>query len=85
MDAVPFDTHKAVSDLTDAGVPAPQAEAIVGTVKTAITEGIATKADLAEIKGELKSEMAALETRLTWRIVLAAGITIATIGALIKF
>ena len=78
MDATPFDTHKAVSSLTGTGIPAPQAEAIVDVTRTAITGGIATKA-------ELKAEMAALETRLTWRIVLASGIIIATIGALVRF
>ena len=81
MDATPFGTHKAVSSLTGTGIPAPQAEAIVDVTRTAITGGIATKADLAE----LKAEMAALETRLTWRIALASGIIIATIGALVRF
>ena len=88
MDATPFDTHKAVSSLTGTGIPAPQAEAIVDVIRTAITGGVATKADLAELKAkmaELKAEMAALETRLTWRIVLASGIIIATIGALVRF
>ena len=73
MKAFPFDTHRAVGNLADAGVLAPQAEAIVDAILTAITGGIATKADLA-----------ALETRPTWRIALASGIIIAATAMLIK-
>ena len=68
-----FDTLKAAEALREAGVEEAHAKAIASTMRDAVTEGVATKADLA-----------ALETRLTVRlygVALAAG---AAVVALIK-
>ena len=63
-----FDTHAAVKALTKAGVDPAQAEAITETMRDAVTEGIATKAGIADLKAEL-----------TWRLAVAAGIVIVAI------
>ena len=72
-----FDTHAAVKTLREAGADEAMAEAIVNTASAAAgadREQLATKADLAD----LKAGLAALEVRLTWRLVgLAAAIVAA--------
>ena len=70
MSAGAFETHAAVKTLREAGADEAMAEAIVNTASAAAggdREQMATKADLA-----------ALEVRLTWRLVgLAAAIVAA--------
>ena len=77
MSAGAFDTHAAVKTLREAGADEAMAEAIVNTASAAAgadREQLATKADLAD----LKAGLAALEVRLTWRLVgLAAAIVAA--------
>ncbi len=60
MPAYAFDTLKAMRVLTAAGMQEPVAEAVVTTMNDAVTEGVATKADIAG----LKTEIAALKSRL---------------------
>ena len=63
MNAVAFDTHAAVKTLRDAGADEAMAEAIVNTASNAAgadRADIATKADLAEVRGDiadLKADM----------------------------
>ena len=64
MTALAFDTYKAVKALREAGADEALAEAVVATVGDAIGGNVATKADLAEVKAELKSDMAAVKTDL---------------------
>ena len=62
MSAATFDTLVAARKLEAAGLPAAQAEALVETVRAAVSEGVAPKADLK-----------ALELRLVlWGIGLAS-------------
>ena len=96
MGATAFDTYAAAKTLREAGFDERQAEAAVAMVRDAVTEGVATKADLDKglgaLRAELKTDMADLETRLTVRfvgiavgIVLAnAGATVAAVAALVK-
>ena len=97
MGATAFDTYAAAKTLREAGFDERQAEAAVTMVRDAVTEGVATKADLdkglgalrtdldkglAALKAELKTDMADLETRLTVRFVgIAVGIVLAYAGA----
>ena len=67
MAATTFDTHAAVKALMHAGLAPAHAEAITDTVRAAIAEGVATKADLA-----------ALENRM---LKAAIGIVVATVVA----
>ena len=46
MAALIFDTLEAAKSLRDAGIEAPQAEAIVKTFNRALDDNVATKADL---------------------------------------
>ena len=95
MTALAFDTYKAVKSLREAGADEALAEAVVATVGDAIGGNVATKADLAEVKAELKSEIAAVKTEIAelearlyrhlW--VMAAGIvglTVSLTVALVK-
>ena len=86
MVSVTFDTHRVVKDLQDAGFDEAQAEALVNALGSAVDRDVvkpedlkefATKADLTQAIGELRTEMAALELRLTVRL---TGVMIATAG-----
>ena len=48
-----FDTLTAARALQAAGMEAAHAEAIVATMSQAVTEGVATKADIADLKADL--------------------------------
>ena len=70
-----FDTLAVTRQLKARGFDADQAEAITEAVRAGVTGGVATKADLAELRSalrhdmaDLRNDMAALETRLTIRI-----------------
>ena len=63
MNAATFDTYAAAKRLRDAGFDERQAEAAVSMVRDAAgadREHLATKADLAELKAELKGDVEAL-------------------------
>ena len=93
MVSLTFDTHRVVKDLQDAGFDEAQAEAVVNALGSAIDRDVvrpedlkdfATKADIAELRlevaelaAELRTEMKALELRLTVRL---TGVMIATVG-----
>ena len=49
-----FDTLKASDTLKAAGIEAKQAEAIVHTLADAFTDTVATKTDIAELRGDIK-------------------------------
>ena len=85
MAALLFDTHKAVKDLQEAGFDEAQAEAVVATVGTAIIGNVATKQDLADARmatkqdiSDLRSEMQAMELRITLRMggLIVAGVAL---------
>ena len=62
-----FDTLKAAKSLQDAGFETQQAEAVVGMVTYALTEGLATKDDVRELHsglGALENKVAALDSVL---------------------
>ena len=70
-----FDTCTAAKHLRDAGFDEGQAEAAVSMVRSALgadREQLATKADL-------KAGLAALEARLTWRLVALAAAIVAAV------
>ncbi len=63
MATITFDTREAVRNLTTAGFPEEQADAVVDTLAGAFSDTVATKADMAEVRGELaevKAEIASL-------------------------
>ncbi|MYI68244.1 MAG: DUF1640 domain-containing protein [Boseongicola sp. SB0673_bin_14] len=48
------------------GLPSDQAEAITEAVRAGVTGGVATKADLAELRGEMSARFAQIESDLLW-------------------
>ena len=77
MSTATFDTLTAARELEAAGIERRQAEAIAEGMRRAAgadRDELATKADLAEVRADL----AALEARLTWRLV---GIAAAIVAA----
>lgn len=58
-----FDTHKAVKALTSAGFDDGQAEAVVEQINGAITENLATKADLDQQERSLRQTISGLATK----------------------
>lgn len=71
MDSIVFDTHAFVKELTDAGMPAPQAEVPARTHAKLIDEKLATKQDLKELELRLKHD---LTVRLGSLMVVAVGV-----------
>ena len=69
MTVATFDTYAAAKALREAGFNEGQAEAAVTMVSDAVTEDVATRADMARIEGQL----AALE----WIVALHTALTIA--------
>ena len=57
--------------LEDAGLNTVQAEAVTEAIRAAVTEGVATKADLEQLRADL-----------TWRMVLIVGALLALATAL---
>ena len=73
MDSIVFDTHAFVKELTDAGMPEPQAEVLARTHAKLIDEKLATKQDLR-----------ALELRLTLRLGSMMVVAVGAVAALVK-
>ena len=74
MAASIFDTLRYARRLKEAGVAPEQAEAMADALAEEFVPRLATKADLGLLGSELKANMAALEARLTWRLL--GGITV---------
>ena len=64
MSTTLFDTRKADENLINAGCDPQLAKAIVLTIDEALTGGISTKVDIAELKTELRGDTADLRTEL---------------------
>ena len=62
--AVTFDTLAAAQELRKTGFEDRQAEAIVTTISTAMSETVATKADLALTKADLEKQIAATRAEI---------------------
>lgn len=76
-----FDTLVAADALEDAGIDRTHAKAIAAQLRVASDAGEpVTRHELEVAVGGLKAELAALETRLTWRLV---GFMVAIAGATI--
>ena len=71
MDSIVFDTHAFVKELTDAGMPEPQAEVLARAHARLIDEKLATKQDLKALELRLKHD---LTVRLGSMVVVAVGV-----------
>ena len=83
--AYAIDTLAGAKDLERAGVPDKQAEAIVHLI-TQQGEDLATKADIAALRGDMatKADLAELKTQLLIYMIAIAGLVIASVAALNK-
>jgi hypothetical protein len=80
MSTVTFDTLKFVRTLEAAGVESAQAEAISSAVRDSHDAAdLATKADLRELKTEIKADLRELELRMTIKLgtMIAAAVGVA--------
>ena len=59
-----FDTLRAAKSLQDAGFETQQAEAVVGMVTYALSEGLATKDDVRELHSGLENKVAVLDSKI---------------------
>ena len=61
-----FDALAVTRQLKAKGFDADQAEAITEAVRTAVTGGVATKADLASLETRIEARLGRIETDLVW-------------------
>lgn len=87
MSTLTFDTHKFVKRLEAAGVPSLQAEAMADAQKEVLAEALetqlASRADLVEIRHELREAKAEImgELRLNrWMLGVVLGLAVANFG-----
>ena len=78
MPSLAFDTHAAVKRLQDAGADERLDEAIVTTLGAAVSEHVATKTDVADLKTAIEK----LELRMTIKLYAVVGIGVGLIKAL---
>ena len=85
MSSLAFDTHAAVKRLQGAGADERLAEAFVSTFGSMLTDNVATKSDIAdlrattksdiaELRADLKTEIANLRTRSLWKFSVYMGL-----------
>lgn len=82
MNTATFDTLTAAQDLEATGIERRQAEAIAEGMRRAASADrgeFATKADLDTAVATLRTELATLETRLTWKALGIAGLILAAV------
>ena len=68
MPATAFDTLQATETLTAAGVQDVHARAIVLMMRDAVTEGVASKADVSDAKANIRTEIADVKAELKTEI-----------------
>ena len=74
MRAFTFNTFEAIHNLQQAGLSERAAKAVVDTVKQSFDDNVATKADIAKLRGELRGEMKSIQTQLMIWMVAVVGI-----------
>lgn len=81
-----FDTLATARALERAGMDAAQAEAVTEAIGGVVADGVATKADLEPLaRGDkVRADLAALELRLTWRILGGVGALLAVAVAVAR-
>ena len=79
-----FDTHAFVKRLTAAGMPEAQAEILAEEQACLIDERLATKADLAVLRTDLKALEQRLKDQLTIRVGGMLAVAIAIVPTLVK-
>ena len=88
MSASIIDTLRYARRLKKAGVAPEQAEAMADALAGEFAENLVTKTDLgsalSKLKAEIKADIAALEARLTWRLLSGVTVIVGLAVALIR-
>ena len=84
MAASIIDTLRYARRLKEAGVAPAQAEAMADALAVELVPNLVTKSDLGAAVAGLKEEIAALEARLTWRLLGGITVIVGLAVALIK-
>ena len=63
-----FDTHRYYQTLKEGGFSEGQAETMTAAFSGTLSSWVATKADIAELRGELRAQIATLHAELTLKI-----------------
>ena len=85
MAAITFDTLKFVRTLEAAGMRTQQAEAVATAVRdSSESADLVTKADLRELKMELKAEISELEQRMLIKLGTMMVVAMAVVAAVVK-
>ena len=82
MTASAIDTLRYARRLREAGIPSGQAEAMAGALGEELVGNAVTTPDPEAAAVELRADLAALETRLTWRVL---GVMAAIAGLAVAF
>lgn len=86
MESVLFDTHAYIKRLESAGISPEQAEAHAEAMAEALRGGVATRADLMEVKSELEKQTSRIEgkiTLLSWMVGVVMALSLAILGKLL--
>ena len=88
MSASIIDTLRYARRLKKAGVAPEQAEAMADALAGEFAENLVTKTDLgsalSKLKAEIKADIAALEARLTWRLLSGVAVIVGLAVALTR-
>ena len=84
MAASIIDTLRYARRLKEAGVAPAQAEAMADALAVELVPNLVTRSDLGNAVSELKADIAALEARLTWRLLGGVTLIVGLAVALIK-
>ena len=68
MSTLIFDTHKFITNMTNVGMPQPQAEVLAESYVELMETTLATKQDLKDLEGKLTGEMKDFEAKLTGKM-----------------
>lgn len=79
-----FDTYKAVKDLEQVGIDENVARVMVGVVGDAMTENVATKTDIADLRAEIRELEARMTVRFVWMSLGIVGLTSTIVGVLLQ-
>ena len=79
-----FDTHAFVKRLTAAGMPEQQAEVLADEQARLMNERLATKADVALLRSDLRAMELRLKDQLTIRVGGMLAVAIAIVATLVK-
>jgi len=82
----PFDTHAYIKRLESAGISPEQAEAHAEAMVEALRGGVATRADLMEVKSDLEKQITRLDGRFTllsWMVGVVMALCLAILGKLL--